>query len=858
MGFIIGIDLGTTNCCAAFVDLETAHRSVQLFRIPQISSREHIEELETLPSFCSLDSGRPIVGAYAKHQAARLPTKVVESAKSWLCLSGANRRDKILPFMADAGEHKISPVAATTNYLAHIRDSWNQKMSKGDHERELQQQHIVITVPASFDEVARELTFEAAKKAGFSNVTLLEEPQAAFYSWINEQGAGGLVQRGQSVLVCDVGGGTTDFSWIEATEDGFRRMAVGRHLLLGGDNMDLAVAHLIENKLEAKLSNLQWQQLRHEARRVKEQAFEGSDDLSVCIQGSGSTVVGGSLFCDISGEEVRNMILSGFWRCEPFDLAAAIKKRSGVRSFGLPYEEEPSILKHLAAFFKTHQLEAPDFILFNGGTMTPPLFQEAVVSACGAWFSGKAPAVLKTLSLDLAVARGAASYGKARFGEGVKISGGISRSYYIEVDEEGEKKALAIVPREAEEGQRFELGRTFYVLPNTPVSFRLYSSHVRLGDRQGDNAPLNEEQLQALPPIFTTIRYGKSTEKIPVHMFALLTEIGTLEIWLQSQVSDHKWKLEFQLQSASGHEASYSQSESRGELLDKSALAEAEGILASSFEQFPKQMIPKLEETVGVKRSEWGPGLLRGLWPALMKGAEKRGLSEEHRQRWWQLAGFLLRPGFGVALDDHRIKELWKVILSDYREGDLYQWICYRRIAGGLSKGQQRQLAPELMKELLNKGKIQLKSKKERYPYSEKIRALAAFEFLDTGTKVKLGNAILQKIVSGKGLEADYWALGRMGARQMLYATVLDVVSPETSERWIRALLESQNIDSHSLEFALAQLARKTECREVNIHDEVLGRVAERFPKLDLSPDYSGGDLDHLYGDQLPNGLILT
>jgi len=862
MRYIIGIDLGTTNSCVAYVDTEGPKQTIQLFRIPQMSSKQHVEELETLPSFCYLDPEHNcIVGDYAKHQAARIPTRVVESAKSWLCLSGTNRRDNILPLIAESHERKMSPVAATSAYLAHIRDAWNQKMSKGDLERELEQQHIVLTVPASFDEVARELTFEAAKKAGFVHVTLLEEPQAAFYSWINEHDSRWqeIMEPGQSILVCDIGGGTTDFSYIEVTESGFRRMAVGNHLLLGGDNMDHAVAHYLESKLDAKLSNTQWQQLRHEARLVKERVLNGEEKISVCIQGSGSSVVGGSLACEVKTQEVRELLINGFWRQDPWEQAIQMKRRGGVRSFGLPYEEEPAILKHLASFLHQHHLRSPDYVLFNGGTMTPGAFQESVINACSAWFPGKQPQVLKTCSLDLAVARGAAYYGKVRFGDGIKISGGISRAYYIEVVENKEKKVLTLVPREAEEGSQFDLNRTFFVQPNTPVSFRVYSSHVRIGDQLGQLIEVNEEELQALPAIHTTIRYGKTTEKIPVHVVVKLTEIGTLELWLQSQTSDHKWKLEFQLQSATGHESlqkpQYSQSD---ELVDKALLNEAEAIILTTFRSRPKEIIPRLEEIIQKSRNDWGPSVLRGLWSALMEVSDTRKVSLEHQMRWWHLAGYLLRPGFGVALDDHRIKELWKIILSDYRAADFHHWICYRRVAGGLNKGQQRQIAPELMKDLLTKGKIHIKSKRDLYPYSEKIRALAAFEYLDVGTKIKLGNAVVQKINSGKGADADYWALGRIGARQLLYGAVVDVVAKETCERWVRALLESQHTDLKKLEFLFGQLARETECREVNLDLDIVKDVKKRFPTLDLSfKSLKMVDQSQLYGDQLPAGLMV-
>lgn len=868
MRYIVGIDLGTTNCSAAFVDMEHPSLSVQPFTIPQLNALQQKTELETLPSFCYLTPEGHIVGEFAKSQGAVVPTRVIDSAKSWLCLGRIHRKEKILPFIAEDESRKMSPVEAQTAYLAHIRDSWNAKKAKNNPDADLRQQHIIVTVPASFDEVARELTFEAAEKAGFVHVTLLEEPQAAFYYWLskNENHWKESLLPGQRILVCDVGGGTTDFSLIERTEDGFRRMAVGSHLLLGGDNMDRAVAHYLEQKLPQQLSNTQWQQLRYEARTIKEKSMSQIDgpSYSVCIQGAGSSVVGGSLTCEVESEDIRRLLMEGFWKFEDWEEAIKIKKPSGFKTFGLPFEDEPSIVKHLAHFLHQHQVQAPHYVLFNGGTMTPQPFQEALVSACAKWFSGHAPQVLSNESLDLAVSGGAAYFGKVRFGDGVKISGGISRSYYIEVDDRGVKKAMAILPREAEENDVYDPGRTFYVSPNTPVSFRMFSSHIRLGDQQGDIVEVQEEEFHQLPPIHTVIRFGKTEEKIPVHVLIRLTEIGTLEIWLQSQKTDHKWKLEFQLESEAGHEASKKTTVLQpDELVDRELLNQGENVIFSAFRDRsiqPKDIISNLEELIEKPRSDWGPGILRGLWPSLISVSDFRMATREHEMRWWNLAGYLLRPGFGVPLDDHRIKEVWKIILGDYQGGtNVHQWICFRRISGGLNQGQQRQLAKELIKTLLDGGKIKIKSKSDIYPYSEKIRALASMEFLDQKTKVKLGHAVLQRLVSGKGVEADYWALGRLGARHLLYGSVVDVVSKETCSRWAESLLDSRQLDDTWLPFLLRQLAGRTEYREVNLTQDVVEKITVRFPNLDLSVrELEANERDRVFGDHLPAGLSLS
>lgn len=471
MRYIIGIDLGTTNSCVGYVDTFNPKMTIRLFPIPQLVQAGYLEALETLPSFCYLaadqewppgslnlpwqDQPNFFVGSFAQSQGARVPTRLVQSAKSWLCHSAVNRRDKILPFESANEAQRISPLEATTHYLRHIKESWNYLMAKGDPESEFEEQDIVLTVPASFDEIARMLTVEAAKMAGFVNMTLLEEPQAAFYSWISqhENSWDKYLKPHDCVLVCDVGGGTTDFSLIEVVETegklGFNRMAVGDHLLLGGDNMDAAIAHVLEAKLKEagfpECSSIQWQQLRHEGRKAKETLLSNEDEsYHVLLQGSGSSVIHGSMSTQISRSEIQKLLGEGFFGKYSWQDALNMRKTTGFRSMGLPYEDDPSITKHLAAFLKQASgldRKIPDYVLFNGGAMKPVLFQEAILSSLSTWFPEKTPQILPSVSLDVAVARGAAYYGKARRGLGVKIGGGAARGYYLALDVQKETEA---------------------------------------------------------------------------------------------------------------------------------------------------------------------------------------------------------------------------------------------------------------------------------------------------------------------------------------------------------------------------------------------------------------------------------
>lgn len=922
MRYIIGIDLGTTNSALAFIDTEQPILSLQLFAIPQLTASGKIDALPSLPSFCYLvaagewppgalklpwkEETVTFVGQFAKLQGARVPTRLVQSAKSWLCNVAANRRDKILPVEAADFSQRLSPVEASTKYLAHVRDAWNATMAKGDPALELEEQEVILTVPASFDEVARSLTVEAARQAGFLHITLLEEPQAAFYSWISQHEREWQThfKAGESILVCDVGGGTTDFSLINIQQQGdqlaFQRMAVGDHLLLGGDNIDAALAHYLEKKLQAEghapLESTQWLQLQAEARAAKEYLLQPGvkdhESYPIVIQGTGSSVVKGGLSVSIQRKEVEDLLLEGFFGFHALDEALKLQRSRGFRTMGLPYEDEPSITKHMAHFLKqAHYLESGkriDYILFNGGTLKPEIFQQAIEKALTHWFS-HAPVRLTSLSLDLAVARGAAYYGKARRGLGVAIGGGLPRTYYLKVDVKEPSgqltaKALTLLPRGSQEEHVFQPEQIFSLRPNTPVAFHLLTSHVRLQDQQGTLVEIDPTEIQELPPIQTILRFGRKQTQtetdstLPVRLGIRLTAIGTIEMWLDSQTSDHKWTLEFQLRSATGQDAPLAQSMSivQDEMFEKGYLDEAKRTIERLFQSDsslkPNQIMELLEKQIGSSRREWGPSLLRELWDPLLKVAAQRKLSMEHEARWWNLAGFFLRPGYGYPLDDFRLKELWKIILADLKslkspESMTQLWICFRRIAGGLSKGQQVQIASELIPLVLDKktNKIDIKRKSDLYMYSEKIRALAALERLDIPLKMRLGEALVDRLLKQEAASYDYWSLGRIGARHLMYGSAGQVVPKETCAKWIEQLLKQQPTQENreSMLFMLGQLARKTDHRELNLSEELIQKILKYYPDEYLKQcilearKLTAQEQEQVFGERLPAGLVL-
>lgn len=923
MRYIIGIDLGTTNCAMAFVDAEQSHFPLQLFAVPQLTAQGKSDSLPSLPSFCYLaglnefppntvklpwkNDSSIIVGQFAKKHGARVPTRLVQSAKSWLCNVAANRADKILPVEAADPSQRLSPVEASTKYLEHLRDAWNAFMAKGDPDLELEEQEVILTVPASFDESARALTVEAAHKAGFRRITLVEEPQAAFYSWISnhEKEWQSKFKEGDFILVCDTGGGTTDFSLIEVVlQSGklaFQRMAVGDHLLLGGDNMDAALAFYLEQKLlkegHPTLESNQWLQLQSEARSAKEALLEAgvpaNNIYTVVLHGTGSSVVKGSISTSLTRTEAEQLLLQGFFGVYSLEEALKLRRSRGFRTMGLPYEDEPSITKHLAYFLQQSQViekkKGIDFLLFNGGTFKPEIFQDAVQASLEAWFPKTPVNRLKSVSLDLAVARGAAYYGKARRGIGVAIGGGLPRTYYLKIDVIDSSsnlgsKALTLLPRGSEEEKTFQSEKIFSLRPNSPVSFTLLTSHVRLHDKEGELIDIDPLELQPLPPILTLLRFQKkkmletAEMTIPVKLGIKLTPIGTVEMWLDSCNSEHRWQLEFQLKSAEGDDVSIETASEKttNDTFEKGYLDEAKEAIGSLFltgsTLKPSRIMEKLETLIGMPKSDWGPMILRELWAALLKSAPNRKISIEHEARWWNLAGYFLRPGYGFPLDDFRMKELWKIILAEIKtakasECQIQMWICYRRIAGGLNKGQQMQLAVELAGSTVERksGKFDKRHNGNQYEYSEKIRALAAMERIDVPLKIKLGEALVDRLLHHSVESYDIWSLGRIGARHLLYGSVGQVIPKEYVGKWVEMLLQHLPLQKQNelMLCLMRQLARKTDQRELNLSDATIAKITNVYTDESLKDlllnekTLTQSEKELIYGDRLPAGLVL-
>lgn len=597
--YIIGIDLGTTHCVLAYTEAqfeEGEKPEIRIFSIPQVTSPGEVKVQSLLPSFLFLpgphdvpagglalpwdDKADYAIGEFARRRGAEIPNRLVSSVKSWLCHAGVDRTQAILPWDSPPEARRVSPVEASAMFLEHLRDAWNHEMASEDPGARLEEQDIYLTVPASFDAVARELTVKAAHSAGLENFTLLEEPQAAFYAWIEDQGDRWrkTVRVNDSILVCDIGGGTTDFSLIRVDEEEgeliLRRVAVGEHILLGGDNMDLTLAYTLQQKLlqkKIKLDGWQFRGLWHSCRTAKERLLTLPDNESepVVILGRGSSLIGGTIRTELTRAEVEKVMMDGFFPlCGPSDFPEE-KPKVGVREMGLPYETDPAATRHLARFLgrqargegDSPEVTYPTAVLFNGGVMKAVVIRERVLAVLNRWRDEGETRELKSVDLDLAVARGAAYYGLARRGRGIRIRGGTAHSYYIGIESAMPSvpgiptpmKALCVVPFGMEEGTEAEIReKEFGLVVGEPAVFHLLASTVRHKDQSGEIVEDWHGEIEEVTTMETALSTEAEVETggtiIPIWLESKVTEVGTLELWcVDRNHEDRRWKLEFNL-----------------------------------------------------------------------------------------------------------------------------------------------------------------------------------------------------------------------------------------------------------------------------------------------------------------------
>ncbi len=890
--FVVGIDLGTTHSCVYWSRLHEKPAHFQLFQIPQLVAGGTLEKRGILPSALFLSSPGQAdqykwkmpwdevsrsysVGEYADRLGQKQPGRFVGSAKSWLCHSRLHRTDPVLPLHVDQGIERISPLRALSRILEHIRLAWDHVQKEP-----LEEQTVVITLPASFDEVARKLTLEAAYLAGFpKGIHLLEEPQAAFYSYLSKEGVQAL-PAGSRVLVCDVGGGTTDFSLIEVQEKEhathFERIAVGEHLLLGGDNLDAFLQRLLCERLQVPNMSLDRSlRLRHEAQKAKEALLSGQERYEVVLEGEGSSVVGSAKSISLHREEVCDLLLKGFFGDCQYEEGRAIKRGLALKAMGLPYAYEPSIIKQLANFLIQSGVpegEAPPtHVLFNGGSMKPSLFQEAVIRNLHQWFGHK-PKVLPSSSLDTSVAKGACYYGRVKHGEGITIYGGSARTFYLGLQgKKGEEKLLTVIPKGAPDHYHYLCPQPFKAKLNTPVRFLLHSSHMRRGDKAGDFVELAEDEAVLLPPLYTSLEVGKKAQQeqaeVEVQVHASYNNLGVVELTLEHKETGQKWQLDFDLQSTPS--ASRVKKESLQKSFTQQQVSAAENIIHNAFQgRDPEKLVHvmnDLETSLGESRAHWPAALLRELWEVTFSQYERRKVSSAFAKRWWHAIGFFLRPGTGYPLDERRVKRLWKLLLEDFQtplkgDGALAQTIALRRIAPGLSRGQQVQIAAKLLPGWMTKnlGSSLTKERKNKYQYLENMRLFAALERLDPAMKQKVGSYLLGELKAGRDEAVACWALARLGSRSPICGSLNVLIAPKLIESWIEELL-SLDLKNKNLHFVLTHLGQQSGDFDFDLQPSVYAKLKKLLGENYLNPMDKEASIDEAFlGDELPIGLELV
>ncbi len=928
--FLVGIDLGTTNTVVAYCEItdNLEQSEVSLFDIDQLIGPGEVVRKPLLPSFryhpavgqispsdltlpwdnepVAGDINNVIVGEWARELGAKVEGRQVSSAKSWLSHQAVDRNSDILPWAGAQDVDKVSPVIASASYLNHIRQAWNYRHPSN----KLEDQDVVVTVPASFDETARKLTLEAAELAGLKKIVLLEEPQAVCYDWYarHQQTAANELKDLPLILVCDVGGGTTDLSLIEAkfTHDDLALdlIGVGEHLMLGGDNLDLALAHLAESRFSQnkKLTAASLTRLIQQTRKAKENLLSTSapDEVKITMLGSGSKLLGGTKSIALSKQEVHQIALDGFFPLSDFS-EVPDKRRSAVVEFGLPYVADPAVSKHVAEFLTQHQQVSraalgieddkqnaiPVGLLLNGGVFNSDLVTERVTTLLSDW-RGAPVTVLDNPHPDWSVALGAVAFGKARRGAQLKIGGGAARSYFLHLQEKNKMgKALCLLAKGTEEGHEIRLsGRRFSLTLGEPVRFNLLTStHDTLTNntaiQNGVMVDVDPDLFAPLPPYITTLEgegaelQANQKERVEVQLACQLTEVGTLKMECVSAEDDSKrWELEFEVRNK--------QTDDSEQVKLHPKLNECKELIARLYSGNKKSaegneiktLAKDLEKKLG-KRDEWDFTTLRQLFDTFAQGRKRRRRSEQHEKNWLRLAGFALRPGFGDPTDSWRIEQVWGLYQQNIQfknhQGWTDWWVFWRRIAGGLSQEQQETILADIAKYLHPGAMKNPQSAKaaQEMGYESMVRLSASLEHLEVEDKVLLATWFLSKAINQNQFEqAHWWAMGRLASRTPLYGSQHNVIPREQAEQWLPKLLEQNWLKEPMIAFAAVMICRKTGDRLFDISDDYREQVLTKLKQSKVPESWvslveevkelSEGESKRVFGDALPSGLTLV
>ncbi len=902
---MVGIDLGTTHTVVACAQTGDA---AEVFPIAQIVGQGEVSAERLLPSFLFAPPGGEapedawgdspwVVGAHARQRGQEAPNRMVSSAKSWLSHARVDRNAAILPWGADDPElPRLSPVDASATLLRHVRAAWDHahpKLELGN------MSGVILTVPASFDQVARELTVQAATRAGL-RVRLLEEPQAAFYDVWSRLGPSAVPRNDADalVLVVDVGGGTTDLTLISVTgpdqSPQVRRLAVGKHLLLGGDNIDLAIAHLAESRMvtaQKRLDPRRFGELVLACRSAKERLLsEGApESVRVSVLGTGSRLVGATLKTELSRDEVRSLVLDGFVPLVEKGIGTG-RARAALMAFGLPYEHDPAITRHIAAFLTRHAPDgrAPDAVLFNGGLFHSPVLTERVLEVIRSF--GGSPQQMPGIDPDLAVARGAVAYGHALSGSGLLIGGGSAHGFFVALaDGDEHKRAVCVVPRGAEEGARHSTGRKFALRVGAPVRFEVYATDAG-ATAPGDVVTLDSETHSRLAPLATTLEAADGASEVMVQLAGELSPVGTVEIQCvadEAGSETKRYQLSFDTRGEAPTEAPEDVARKslrpgrspsmrpEGTRFDE-ALAAIELVFGKSRgdvkERTVKELWRTLEKLLG-DRSTWSGELSRALFDALSPLLKSRTRSAAHERVFWMLAGFTLRPGYGHPLDESRIKKiapLFEAGLSFPGEARGWQqlWIAWRRLAGGLDEALQTRIRDRIDPFLAPAGQGPKKPKGYKPGALDEMLELAgALERVPGERRVQLGEWLIERTWSEQN--PRLWsAIGKLGARVPTYGSAHYVIPSAAAERWLKHLIGEKWPDQPLAARAARDLVRVSGDRSRDLPESVRADVAKRLEQFGADDEWVRSVREHValadadraefFGAELPLGLRLV
>ena len=936
--YLIGIDLGTTNTVVAYADMKKPLSSdnCQIFEIEQLVAPGKVAKRRQLPSFryhpakgelsendlllpwtekLPNELPRVVIGEWARELGAKVDGRQVVSAKSWLSHPQVDRNAEILPWgnstsgnASDNAEglSKVSPVLASASYLFHVRQAWNATHPDALFEH----QEIVITIPASFDESARALTVEAAKRAGLENILLLEEPQAVCYDWYARQGeqAQALLSKIKLLLVCDVGGGTTDLSLIKIAKSkdntlSLTRIGVGNHLMLGGDNVDLALAHIVEQHINGqhatkKLSAASLSQLIQQTRQAKEKllAENAPDSAKVTLLGSGAKLIGGAKSHDLSRQETRDIALDGFFPLINVN-EKVIKRRSAMVEFGLPYAPDPAVSKYLAQFIIEHQktcrealecedLAIPDALLLNGGVFNSPVLKQRAQSVLSRWRDAPVT-LLENDTPDLAVAQGAVAYAKARRGAQLKIGGGSARAFFLSLEKsEAGQHAICLMPKGTEEDQEFTLtNQKFALRLGVPVQFHLLSTTSDHVYQAGELLILDDEaiaceQFISLPPLVialdsVSLNNQASGQEIEVALATMLTEIGTLQIDCVAE-NKQRWHVEFQIRK--------NQSSSSPVTINEKlppAFIEVQAQIKAVFGNSNKGANPKaiktlrsdIEKRLG-KRENWDIPILRAIFDELLAGKKNRRRSPAHERIWMNLAGYSLRPGFGYPVDKWRIEQVWILHQQGLQfeketQGWIDWWNFWRRAAGGLDAQQQmvlyKSVANFINPSALTNRKLQVEAKQKSY--EDMVKLVAALELLPINIKTQVAEWLLKRLQKPTETNTSWWALGRIASRTPFHGSVHNVIPKEDIQSWLPKLLTIDWKKNQQAAFATVLMTRMSGDRSRDIDEDWRKKVINKLTTgkapaswiemVETVKELDESETKRIFGEGLPPGLKL-